>query len=59
MRERESGSAREREKRKQDVKWNVSVFKIKRHSKHGGTVGKSDYIYFVKDLVSKCACNGI
>ena len=60
MRERESGSAREREKGKQEVKWNViSVLKITCHSKHGGTVGKSDYIYFVKDLVSKCACNGI
>ena len=59
-REREREREIDREKRKQEVKWNViSVLKITCHSKHGGTVGKSDYIYFVKDLVSKCACNGI
>ena len=44
MRERESGSAREREKRKQEVKWNVSVFKIKRHSKHAGPAGKTEKV---------------
>ena len=44
MRERESGSARESEKGKQEVRWNVSVFKIKRHSKHAGTAGKTEKV---------------